>query len=269
MAGRKDDIVRVFIPDTHGSHIDPKAKAAFLADLKRLAPDQVVYLGDHVDCGGIFSTHSRTYTNEMCESYEEDIAATVELLDDVTRAVPQARAHYLEGNHEVRVSRWAAANFQNRKDADAFLHRQGPAALLELKRRGIRYVSRTDFVDGCSIPGTIRLRQGHTDVYATHGLSAAANAAAVHLSKFGANVVFGHVHRALSVHGRSVDKGLYGAWCPGTLALLQPLYLHTNVSQWALGYAIQFVARSGHFVHFQVPIVKGESMLGQVTKALR
>jgi predicted phosphodiesterase len=268
-AVQSKDVTRVFIPDSHGAHIDPAAEAAFLADLKRLAPDEIVMLGDHLDCGGIFTTHSRSYTNEMAESYEDDVAFTNKFLDAIHKAAPKARIWYVAGNHEFRVEKWATSTFFNKKDADSYLAAMGPAAALKLKTRGIRYIERNEFMPGCSIPGTLKLTVGGTSVYVTHGLSASAHAAAVHLSKFGANVVFGHIHRAVSVHGRSVDKGLFGAWSPGTLARIQPLYMHTNVSQWAHGYGLEVVSKSGRFIHINVPIVSGESMLAQVSRAIR
>jgi len=51
------DIVRVLIPDTHGAKIDRAAVSALLADLKTLAPHEIIFLGDHVDCGGFLAQH--------------------------------------------------------------------------------------------------------------------------------------------------------------------------------------------------------------------
>ncbi len=263
---KQKDIVRVAIPDSHGAHIDQGAASALISDLKRINPDEIVMLGDHLDCGGVFTTHSRAYTNEMTESYDEDCQATNDFLDAVQRAAPRAKIWYLEGNHESRVARWATCTFPSKRDADAYLERLGPAAALDLKRRAIRYVTRDEFMPGCSIPGTIKLSVNGTAIYFTHGISAAKHATAVHLARFGANVVHGHTHRAQSTHGRTVEKGVIGAWSPGTLAQLQPLYAHTNPTDWSHGYALQVVSPSGRFVHFQVPLVRGESMLGAVAR---
>jgi predicted phosphodiesterase len=262
----KREITRVCIPDSHGAHIDVDAAKAFLADLKKISPDEIVMLGDHLDCGGVFTSHGRAYTNEMTESYDEDCQATNAFLDAIQKAAPKAKIWYLEGNHEARVARWAASTFLNKRDADAYLERMGPSAALDLKRRSIRYVTRDEFMAGCSIPGTIKLSVNGTAIYYTHGISAAKHATAVHLSRFGANVVHGHTHRAQSVHGRTVEKGVIGAWSPGTLAKLQPLYMHTNPTDWSHGYAMQVVSSSGRFAHFQIPLVKGESMLGAIER---
>lgn len=257
-------MIRVVVPDSHGSEIDPKARDAFLADLRKLGPEEIVMLGDHVDVGGIFSSHQRNYVEELRYSYEDDLAAAGHFLDEIQKRAPKAAIHYLEGNHEAHAGRWVARTFYHSKDARAVEGLISPEKRLRLKSRGIRYYRSTERYHGLSVRGTIRLGKCHF----THGISAAKQAASIHLDRFGACVVFGHVHRAQSVIRRTVAAEEIGAWCPGTLAKLQPLYLHTSVSDWSHGYAIQLVNPSGTFLHVQVPIVKGKSMLGPLVQRL-
>jgi hypothetical protein len=243
---------RVIIPDSHGNHIDPGARAAFLADLKVIDPDEVIFLGDHLDAGGTFNSHQRTYTNEFTESYEADCEAANAFLDDVQANAPRAagHTHYIEGNHEQHVERWAARNFNSHRDAEMFLEKMGPAAALRLRERGIAYYRRSIFYQGLAIPGCIQLGK----CFFVHGISHAKHADSVHLQRFGASVVFGHIHRSMGRVERTVTSGGHGAWCPGTLAKLQPLYKHTAPSDWSHGYAVQEVLKSGHFHHTNVPI---------------
>jgi hypothetical protein len=137
------------------------------------------------------------------------------------------------------------------------LERFGPEKVLDLKRRGIRYFKRSEFYMGISIPGTIKLGK----CFFTHGISASKHAASVHLARFGANVVFGHIHRSQSVIERTVSADGIGAWSPGTLAKLQPLYMHTAPTTWSHGYGLQIINKSGNFAHFNIPILNGVSML--------
>ena len=256
--------VRVIIPDFHGNHIDIAARDACLRDVKALNPTHVVFLGDGLDCGGTFNSHQRTYTNEMAESYADDCDAANEFLDLIQEAAPSAKEwDYLEGNHEQHVERWAARNFHNQKDAEALLEVFGPEKVLNLKRRHIRYYKRSVQYDDVSIPGCIRRGK----CFFVHGISHSKHAAATHLARFGASVVFGHIHRSQSVVERSVTSNGYGAWCPGTLAKLQPLYKHTEPSSWSHGYGVQFVNPSGNFIHVNVPILDGESMLAELLGA--
>lgn len=265
MARRRNrEFCRVFIPDSHGNHIDWAAAKATVADIDILRPKQIIRGGDHLDCAGTFSTHQRTYTNEIPESYEDDVAACNKFFDMTQKAAPDVEEdHYLEGNHEQHVERWASRTFLNKSDADSLLAVYGPAAVLRLKSRGIKYYKRSEFYQGISVPGCIKLGK----CFAIHGISHSKFATAVHLEKFGASVVHFHTHRAQSVIARTVVSKGIGAWCPGTLAKLQPLYKHTEPTSWSHGYAVQFVLPSGNFMHVNVPILDGVSMLSQVARA--
>lgn len=257
------EFIRVIVPDSHGAHIDKAAAQACLRDIKALDPEEIVGLGDHLDCGGTFSEHQRNYTNEMTESYEDDIKACNWFFDGWSKAAPRAKVYVLEGNHEAHVERWAARNFQSQKDAVGFLERYGPQSVLKFKERGWRYFLRSEMYMGLAVPGVIRLGK----CFYVHGMNHSKHAAATHLSQVGANVVFGHVHRVQSVSERTVTSAGYGAWCPGTLAKLQPLYRHTTPTSWSHGYAVQFVSSSGRFLHVNVPIHKGQSLLPKLLKA--
>jgi hypothetical protein len=193
----------------------------------------------------------------MTESYEDDAEAASRFLDAIQKAAPRATVYYIEGNHEAHVERWASRMFQSHKDAVGYLERMGPEAVLALKSRGIQYFKRSEMYMGLAVPGVIRLGK----CFFVHGMSHAKNAAAVHLARVGANIVFGHVHRVQSVNERTVTSSGYGAWCPGTLAKLQPLYRHTEPTSWSHGYGLQFVSGNGTFAHFNIPIHKGRSLL--------
>jgi hypothetical protein len=261
-----ESFIRVIVPDSHGAHADPEAMAAFMADLKMLDPAEIVLIGDHLDCGGTFSSHQRSYTNEMAESYSDDVAHCNGHLDGMQEAAPRAWMGYLEGNHEQHIERWAARNFSAFKDAEMFVGAMGPRAVLNLDKRGIEYYKRSVHYDGLSIPGAIRRGK----IVFVHGISHSKHATFTHLIRVGTNVVHGHTHRAQSAVERTVMSDGFGAWCPGTLAKLQPLYKHTEPTSWSHGYAVQFVQRvSGRFLHLNVSIADGESQLMPLAKMLR
>jgi predicted phosphodiesterase len=265
MSAKGGLFVRVCVPDSHGEHIDRPARDAFLRDLRRLDAHEIVMLGDHLDAGGTFSSHQRSYTNELTESYDADCQAANAFLDCIQRAAPKATIHYLEGNHEQHVERWASRTFASHKDAVKLLDCFGPQKVLDLKRRGIRYYLRSEQYQGISIPGTIKLGK----CYFVHGVSHSRHATAAHLARFGANVVHGHTHRSQATVERTVSSDGFGAWCPGTLAKLQPLYKHTAPTGWSHGFACQFVhRRSGRFMHVNVPIMGGRSLLMETVDAM-
>lgn len=258
--------VRVIIPDSHGAHVHWPAAKAMIEDIRRLDPAEIIWLGDHLDCGGTFSAHQRSYTNELAESYEQDCAEGNALLDLVMQAAPNARHDYLEGNHEAHVERWAARNFSSFADARLVVERLGPQGMLRLKERGIPYYKRSEMYDDLPIPGTIRRGK----CFFTHGIVHNKYATSSHVERFGANIVHGHTHRAMSTIVRTVSSGAIGAWCPGTLAKLQPLYKHTAPTDWSLGYMLQFVSReSGKFSSFCVPIFEDHTLLMATVDAVQ
>lgn len=248
----------VVIPDSHGEHIDIPARDAFIRDLAIIKPQTIVLLGDHIDAGGTFSNHQRSYSKELVESYDADVDAANVFFDMIQAASPNSRIHYIEGNHEAHVNRWAARNFSSYRDAARIVDLLGPEAVLRTKEREITYYRSDERYMGMAIPGTIKIGNCHY----THGISASKFATSVHLDRFGANVIHGHTHRSQSVISRTVTSEGIGGWCPGTLAKLQPLYRHTSPTSWSHGYGLVATNKStGTFAVQLIPILYGESML--------
>ncbi len=258
--------LRVIVPDSHGSFICQAAMKAFLKDLKALDPEEIVMLGDHVDVGGILSSHKKSAKEDLEYSYMQDIECANVFLDAIQKCAPRAQTHYLEGNHCGRLERWACNTFDNKADANYLISKFAPQHLLKLNERGIKFYRMHQFYQGCSVPGTIKLGK----CYFVHGISANKFATATHVERFGANVCHGHVHRAQSHVIRTVASGEIGAWCPGTLMELQPTYQHSSPSNWSHGYAVQLVNKSSQtFLHINVPIVKGISMLNEFVNRVK
>jgi UDP-2,3-diacylglucosamine pyrophosphatase LpxH len=244
--------IRLIIPDSHGEHCHWGFANGMILDVEKLAPDirEVVWLGDHLDCGGTFNAHQRNYTRELTESYRADVHAARRLIQMVRERTPLAAHHYLEGNHEEHVERFLARNFSSYQDAEYLLDLVGPRSVLRLDELDIRYYRSSEMHMGLAIPGLIKLGKVHF----IHGVSVAKAATAVTLDQIGDNVVHGHTHRAQSTIIRTATSQAIGGWCPGTLAKLQPLYQHTRPTTWTGGYALEFVESSGLFSHMQVPL---------------
>ena len=69
------------------------------------------------------------------------------------------------------------------------------------------------------------------------------------------------IAREQSERVRRVSVGTVGAWNPGCLCELQPLWQNTNPTDWTTGYGVQFVSHTGKFLHLNIPIINGESLL--------
>lgn len=253
------DFCRVIIPDSHGCYIDHDAAAAFLADLEVLSPREIVMLGDHLDCGGFLAQHQTlNFIPEASYTFEQDVAACNQFLDEIQSRAPHAKIHYILGNHEARISRWCIKQTMNNPDDAAMLYKTfGPEQVLHLDSRDISVYRPWEYYDGLSVPATFKLGHCHF----THGICASQNAAKDTLQKFGGNVVFGHSHRRDSYTINNVSAGILGAWNPGCLCVRQRLWQYPQVSQWSHGYGVQLVRENGDFLHINVPIINGRSYM--------
>lgn len=257
--------VRVIVPDTHGCFIDQPAADAMLSDIKSLDPREIVMIGDHIDCGGFLAQHHVWgYVAEAAYTFEEDVAAANQFLDSLQSAAPNATIHYLEGNHEARIEKWCVTQaLRDGTDAAFLLGLLGTEKILHLKKRGINFYAQGKCYAGCRIPSTIKLGK----CYFTHGTKHGKRAADQMLQRFGASVVFGHVHKLLSASDRTVKDGEIGAWSVGCLCSLQPKWRHSDPTDWMHGYGTQLVRENGDFLHINVPVINAESFLVPFTQA--
>lgn len=253
----RDDTIRVLWPDTHSAHADPGAISAFLHDLKALDPHEVINLGDLVDCGGFLAAHHQpSYVAQMGYTYEEDIAAARRYLDIAQMNAPRAKFEYIEANHDLRIEKWCVKQAMiHQRDADFLRRAFAPEFLLDMKGRGIPYYRMSETYDGLTVPGAIRRGSClyiHDPSFTELGAI---------LGRFGTSVVFGHVHRSMSLVTNNVANGEIGAWSFGCLAKKQMYYMHTRPSAHVHGYGYQVVSRSGRFLTVSVPIIDGVSYL--------
>jgi hypothetical protein len=258
----KGDLVRVIANDVHGSMMDRPAVDAFLADLRRWNPDEIVLNGDIVECGGFLAAHHTLgYVAQTSYSYQDDIAAANWFLDEVQKAAPKAEIHYLEGNHEDRVERWVVdQTMRHQRDSEFLRELIAPNALLKLEQRGINFYRRSvEYVPGLP-PGWIKLGK----IFFVHELSGSKNAARDSVTRTAGNVVYAHTHREDSASVVLPGVGLVKAWNPGCLCQRQPLWRHSDPTGWSHGYAVQIVAKSGEFLHLTIPIWEGRSLAGNM-----
>lgn len=264
--------IRVVIPDTHGAFVDEAAIGAFLGDLPHLDAKEVIWLGDHLECGSFLAQHHTVgYVAEVPYTFEDDCNAANQLLDQVQTLTPNARHHYLEGNHERRIERWCVttalkSGTENPQEmADHLMNLYGAEHVLSLEKRGIPIYKQGKFYMGLPIPATIKLGACHF----THGSRTGVHAAKSTLDDFGGNVVFGHTHRADTYTKRTINEGVIGSWNPGCLCLLQRFWNHDRITGWSHGYGVQIVDDRGHFLHINVPVREGKSYLSPLLEILK
>lgn len=264
----KEEQVRMSFADSHGMRMDRQAVEAVIRDVRIFKPDVIVFGGDGAECGGWLAKHQPIGFVATCDySYQEDIAATNWMLDELQAAAPDAEFHYLEGNHEDRVERWCVdTTMAHGRDAEFLRAAFSPYALLRLEERGIPYYRRTE-IYGAGLPrGWIQLGK----MFFTHELGAnSKNAARDAVQKTAGNVTFFHTHREDTATIVYPGIGICKAFNPGCLSQMQPIWRHSDPTSWSQGYAIDFIAKSGNFQRVHVPIWKGESLAGAMVERFK
>ena len=178
--------------DVHIPHQNPAALEVFCKVAEYLKPEMIICLGDLLDCGQ-FSTHPPTYG--MAETdYEADLQTTNNLLDRLQKVC--GRLVVVEGNHEYRLDRWAAATAEGR----------GAYSMLAPRIQLTKDRKKCTYVRYGSTTGRYPHYNVNSRIIAVHGWSYARHATKQHLQiSQGKSVIHGHClptdYEALTTEG--------------------------------------------------------------------
>lgn len=240
--------------DVHIPHQNEKALRVFCRAAERLRPDLIICLGDLLDCGQ-FSTHAPTYG--VPESiYRDDLKFANVLLDFLQDCC--GRLVMIEGNHEYRLDRWAAATAEGR-GAYTML---APRLQLSRDRANFTYVPY----------GSATARYPHyainSRIIAVHGWSYARHATKNHLQiSQGKSVIHGHTHRAdaciiqnIWSPGRVVQARSAGCLCRPV-----PLYGTGRPVEWVNAFILGYLGRRSDTL-YTIPIMNDRCILPDGTE---
>jgi predicted phosphodiesterase len=252
----------LILPDIHFPDHEPQALEIVKKVASTLKPTNTLLLGDVLDCG-IFSKHDMKAVRELADyDYQQLEVDPCNQFLDFIQDHTQQMTHFLEGNHEQRIERWAV---------DAGRVGQEIYKLIAPKetvgKRNGSYRKKFNMVPYDVSTGN---RMGFVQIVqdspkmdtgglvAVHGWSWAKSAARVHLEKSRSqSIVFGHTHRAQMEASRDPWTGkTIIAFNPGTLSKLQPLYqTGGNPSEWSHGFALVYVGATS-WTQYIIPINK-------------
>jgi predicted phosphodiesterase len=244
----------MFMPDLHIPYQDPEALGCFLHALSTIKPRYLVILGDFID-GAAFSKHAlRSFKECKAADFKtSEIDPANELLDRMSKYA--GKIIYIEGNHEARIE---CAALRLGRAMESVYSLISPQSLLSAGRsaKEFEWVSYHQEFKKAHHKVTHRL-------LTFHGLSTAKHAPAKHLEKLkNYSCVYGHTHRAQSDTRRDpISDDVHVALSPGCLSKLQPLYMHSNPSEWSHGFALSHCRPDGRFTLFNVGIEHGQAIL--------
>ncbi len=234
--------------DLHIPQHNRRAVEVFCRAAERIQPDLVVCLGDLLDCGQ-FSPHLPTYGVPETE-YLDDLREAGALLDRLQKVC--TRLVVVEGNHEHRLDRWAAATAEGR-GAYSML---APRVQLTRGRRCI-------YVPYGSADGRYPHYRVNSRIIAVHGWSYARHATKNHLAvSQGKSVIHGHTHRAdasivqnIWSPGRVIEARSAGCLCRPI-----PLYGAGRPVEWVNAFILGYLGRRSDTL-YTIPIVDDRCIL--------
>lgn len=227
----------VFIGDVHVPYHDTKAVAAALAFVRWFKPHHCYLIGDILDCYQL----SRFDKNPDELRLSDELEAGRKLLAEVGKALTKdCVRHYLEGNHEHRLTRWLWSTEGRKWFGELSLPR-----LLNLDELGYKHYP---------YAGPI----SHRGFLVEHGDKSSrwsAYTAKAMLDSRGKSGISGHTHRMGAYYRR--DTGGIMAWFEnGCLCRLNPDYIHGSPN-WQHGFSVGYYVGKRFHVE-QVPVIEGK-----------
>lgn len=240
--------------DVHVPHQNDEAVEIVRRVTERLQPDLVVCLGDLLDCGQ-FSSHPPTHGMPDSD-YLGDLRKANALLDRLQASC--GRLVMVEGNHEYRLDRWAAATAEGR----------GAYSMLAPRSQLTKGRSNYTYVPYGSVSGRYPHYALNSRVIAVHGWSYARHATKAHLQiSQGKSVIHAHTHRA----DASIIQNI---WSPGRIIQARsagclckpiPLYGTGRPVEWINAFILGYLGRRSDSL-YTIPILDGRCILPDGTE---
>ena len=253
----------IILPDMHVPYHDKRALECAMRVVEYIKPDEVVLLGDGIDCTAWARHAPKMLKQDKCSYIDTDIKPMNLILDRLQDSTK--KLVYISGNHEDWVEKWAANNTPH-GIGSAIVSELAPSALLSKKSNG-RARRRFEWIPYNTYLPHYKVAP---NLWAVHGWSFAKNAANVHLEKSRTfSVIYGHSHRADYASMLLMeDDTMIEAWSDGCLASLKPAYMMHSPHNWSHGLSIVYHSRKNplDWTRVQVRIKKGSAILGDGTR---
>lgn len=185
----EDQIIRkvLAISDLHVPYHDPRSLDAVLQYADDEAPwNDVIIMGDLMDLDFISSFSQDKLRLLTGKTFKNHYKKGNEVLDDIEVACRADRYHYLQGNHEQRVTRM----LNYRPTLEGYVE---PEIALDLESRGFQWYPVVDTGHHLTIG----------EAHFIHGQYTYMHHAKKHVSMYGTNVFYGHTH---DVQGYSWER---------------------------------------------------------------
>jgi|GEM_PF-684964 len=237
----REGVLRVVVqPDTHCPEIDVAAINAFCEFLGWYKPHGIINLGDFLENESVshWPSHSA-----KAKRLVPEMKVARQILDRIDSAAGKQCKYkrFLMGNHEDWIEQYLVQRIPEIIDgAEELGIKIDVDSLLGLSKRGYE-----------SVPVNDILSLGQANFI--HGYYTGTHHASKHLSVFGCNLYYGHVHDVQSHSSVSV-KGLHEAMSLGCLRDLNAPFLKGKPSNWVHAFGVFEYRYDGAYTRY-VPIM--------------
>jgi len=249
---KKYHIVMV-LPDLHIPYHDEAALECVKRAHKAIKPKRTVILGDWLDAEPFKRFESKSLLEKKAHDFKKDeIDPCNTLLDELAQNTKELI--YIEGNHEARIEKIAAAE-SSHPSLKAVHSLISPRTLLSNGRSNFIWVPYNEKLSHYKIA---------PDLWALHGWSHSKHVAETHINYLtSVSCIFGHVHRQqAAVRRNKVTNKIIKAWTPGCLCTLQPLWDTQSPTDWVHGFDIIYVRNDGTgWFNYTITIENGTCVL--------
>lgn len=255
-AGLKDhEVFRVVVqPDTHVPEYDKAAMSVFCDFLDFYKPHGLINLGDFMEMESVahwepMLTRARRFVPEVKVGKE-----VLEMIGDAAGKQCKFKK-FITGNHEYWLQMYLTQKipevFDGIEDLDIKLDLN---AFLGLEKLGYGIIPINEIL-------------GVGQASFIHGYYTGTHHAAKHLSVFGCNIYYGHVHDVQSHSGVSV-RGLHEAMSLGCLRTLNAPFLKGKPQNWSHAFGVFEFRKDGTYTRYAPIIVNGSfSFAGRIFSA--
>lgn len=227
--------IYVVLSDVHVPYHDRRAVAGVCAYLADLRPHGLVFNGDILDLDEVSRHNAGSVANLEGKRLSRTWAEANRFLDEVISACgPRLDdIRWVDGNHEARIDRWLE------QGDHAVFAGEGSFSIAErlrFSRRGVQH-----------LPGYPDAHTTLGKLLVTHGTLTGKYAAARHLDKYRASVLFGHTHTPGVFYASGLVRS--AAYNNGHLAdVTSPAMSYAPTpNAWTQGFAVVHVRPSGEF----------------------
>lgn len=204
-------------------------------------PDEIVILGDFFDvaCVSRFDQDPRKDHRFL----SDELAYGISYVKELDRLFHKSRFVFLEGNHEIRIKHYLFKNapkISDRIDMKQILGIPDRWHYLPYGRNG---------------------HYKHGNWVAFHGSIFNKHVAASMVQKYGANIIFGHVHRIQEFYNTLFRGDVLKAMSCGWLGDETEADYIKDFPDWQKGFAVGYFKKSGNGFVQNVPIINYNAVI--------